>query len=39
MSKQKNYCKIRYPCALGCAKPGKWDTEKKCKNAGQINDG
>ena len=25
--------------ALGCAKPGKWDTEKKCENAGQINVG
>ena len=25
--------------ALGCAKPGKWDTDKKCKNAGQINVG
>ena len=25
--------------ALGCAKPGKWDTEKKCENADQINVG
>ena len=25
--------------ALGCAKPEKWDTEKKCENAGQINVG
>ena len=25
--------------ALGCAKPGKKDTEKKCENAGQINVG
>ena len=32
-------CLSKRTIALGCAKPGKWDTVKKCKNAGQINVG